>query len=491
MPENPLLIAAAVLAAISLAAYATAFLLRLRASRERGETTSQSQAAELSAMVERQFSQSREAQTAELTRMGDDVARLVDQMAQLRAESARGVEALRAENASSLERVRTDVASALDATRQENARSLEQLRHENSQALDAMRATVDEKLERTLNERLAQSFKRVDERLMQVDRGLGEMQGLAAGVGDLKRVLSNVKTRGILGEVQLGAILSDVLAPSQYAENVATVPGSAERVEFAVRMPGEGDETVWLPIDAKFPGDTYERLRTASEAGDAQAVDAAWKALEARLRTEARDIHDKYVAPPATTSFGIMFLPFEGLYAEVASRPGLLGRLQREWRVNVAGPSTMAALLNSLQMGFQAVAIQRRADEIQRVLTGVKTEFSSYQAMLLRAQRQLGTASRTIDSLVGTRTRAMERQLAGVTELDEGGDVPRDAGTLWGRDATRDEGEGSPRDAGVLRDGEGASPDAAGTALPVARGAHFADRPGLAGTDAAASSEEE
>lgn len=427
MPDNPLLVAAAVLAAISLAAYAIAAVLRLRAARGRGGAA-QGQASELSAMVERQFAQSRESQAAELARMGDDMARLVDQMAQLRAESARGVESVRAEGARSLERVRADVASALDATRQENARSLDQLRRENAQALEAMRATVDEKLERTLTERLSQSFRRVDERLSQVDRGLGEMQGLAAGVGDLKRVLSNVKTRGMLGEVQLGAILREVLAPGQYAENVATVPGSSERVEFAVRMPGQGGETVWLPIDAKFPGDAYEHLRAAEEAGDAEAVAAAWRTLEGRLRAEAADIHDKYVAPPATTSFGILFLPFEGLYAEVADHPGLIERLQRESRVSVAGPATMAALLNSLEMGFQAVAIQQRADEIQRVLAAVKTEFSSYQEMLLRAQRQLGTASRTIDSLVGTRTRAMERTLADITVPVKGWEPPAEAG---------------------------------------------------------------
>ena len=241
-------------------------------------------------------------------------------------------------------------------------------------------------------------------------------------MGDLKRVLSNVKTRGIVGEVQLGFILREVLAPAQYAENVATVPGSSERVEFAVRIPGEDGSSVWLPIDAKFPGDTYDHLREAQETGDAAVVDAAWRLLEARLRSEAKDIHDKYVAPPATTSFGILFLPFEGLYAEAAGRPGLLERLQRESRVSVAGPSTMAAMLNSLEMGFQAVAIQQRANEVQRVLVDVRTEFAKYADELAKAQRQLATASRTLDVLATTRTRAMERRLASVTELETGED---------------------------------------------------------------------
>lgn len=406
MPTEVLL---AILIVLLVAALVVAALALVRLSRAaEGAGRPAAQAPELSAMLERQFAQSRELQRVELSQAGDGLSRLADQMAQLRAETARGLETVRADNAQSLERVRM-----------ENAQSIERLRAENAQALEAMRATVDEKLERTLNERLSQSFARVDARLQQVDRGLGEMQGLAQGVGDLKRVLSNVKARGIVGEVQLGAILREVLAPVQFAENVATVPGSSERVEYAVRIPGEDGQTVWLPIDAKFPGDSYEHLRAVQEEGDAAAVEAAWKVLETRLRTEAKDIHDKYVAPPATTAFGVLFLPFEGLYAEVANRPGLLERLQRESRVSVAGPSTMAALLNSLEMGFQAVAIQRRADEIQRTLAAVKTEFVSYQTLLLRAQKQLGTATRTIDSLVGTRARAMDRALASVT-LPEG-----------------------------------------------------------------------
>lgn len=326
--------------------------------------------------------------------------------------------------------VRRDVVQQLDVNRRALDARLAQMgetvstqltgiRTDTNSQLDRMRATVDEKLQKTLNDRITQSFALVNESLDKVGRGLGEMQSLASDVGGLKRVLSGVKTRGILGEVQLGAILKEMLAPAQYDCDVATVPGSANRVEFAVKLPGEGDGTVYLPIDAKFPGDTYEHLRDALDAGDSTAADAAWKTLERRLKEEARDIRDKYLDPPATTAFGILFLPFEGLYAEVANRPGLLEELQRTYRVNVAGPSTMAAMLNSLQMGFQTVAIQQRASEIQTVLAAVKTEFGTYQKTLRQAQKQLGTVSRTVDNLVGTRSRAMERKLRSITEMED------------------------------------------------------------------------
>ena len=401
MPAESLLVVLVGLLVIVIGAVLVV-LVRLVRTQAGRALASPSQAPTVSAMLERQFAQSRELQQVELSQAAGSVSKLSDQVAQLRAETARSLEAMRAENQASLERVRV-----------ENARSAE-----------AVRSTMDDKLGRELGEQLTRSFSRVDARLEQVNRGLGEMQGLAQGVGDLKRVLSNVKTRGIVGEVQLGFILREVLAPAQYAENVATVPGSSERVEFAVRIPGEDGSSVWLPIDAKFPGDTYDHLREAQETGDAAAVDAAWRLLEARLRSEAKDIHDKYVAPPATTSFGILFLPFEGLYAEAAGRPGLLERLQR---VSVAGPSTMAATLNSLEMGFQAVAIQQRANEVQRVLVDVRTEFTKYVDELAKAQRQLATASRTLDVLATTRTRAMERRLASVTEL-EAGESPSAAG---------------------------------------------------------------
>ena len=317
------------------------------------------------------------------------------------------------------------VTGQLTAVRGSLDRQLADIRTDTNTQLDRMRTTVDEKLQKTLNDRITQSFALVNESLDKVGRGLGEMQSIAADVGGLKRVLAGVKTRGILGEVQLGAILAEMLAPGQYDRDVATVPGSANRVEFAVKLPGDAGVPVYLPIDAKFPADTYEHLRSALDAGDASAAEAAWKELERRLKDEAKDIRDKYLAPPSTTTFGILFLPFEGLYAEVAGRPGLLEELQRTYRVNVAGPSTMAALLNSLQMGFQTVAIQQRASEIQTVLAAVKTEFGTYQTMLRQAQKQLGTVSRTVDTLVGTRSRAMERKLRSITELDDPAEAAR------------------------------------------------------------------
>ena len=311
-------------------------------------------------------------------------------------------------------------------------KQLSDMRKENEAKLELMRQTVDEKLQKTLDERMTQSFQRVSTQLEQVHQGLGEMRGLAEGVGDLKKVLSGVKTRGIVGEIQLGAILRDILSPEQYEENVATVSGSTERVEFAVKLPGESGETVWLPIDSKFPGDTYEHLVDAINAGNEEAIAAAKKSLETRIKAEAKDISTKYIAPPETTNFAILFLPFEGLYAEVVSQTGLLEQLQREYRVNVCGPSTMAALLNSLQMGFQSVAIQKHADEIQKVLSAVKTEFETYQAQLEKAQKQIRTAETTIDKILTTRTKAMNRKLRGVTALESLEDAQSTLGLVEG-----------------------------------------------------------
>ena len=285
--------------------------------------------------------------------------------------------------------------------------NLRELREDNNKKLDEMRGIVDEKLQKTLSDRMNESFRLVNERLEQVYRGLGEMQTLAQGVGDLKKVLTNVKTRGIVGEIQLGAILSDILAPEQYAENVATVPGSRNVVEFAVRLPAEDGSTIWLPIDSKFPGDTYGALR-----------DACAKQLILTLRSEAKDIRDKYLEPPYTTEFGIMFLPFEGLYAEAVQR-GMVEILQRDFHVNIAGPSTMAALLNSLQMSFRTIAIQKRSGEVWNVLGAVKTEFDKFETCLTQTQNRLDQASRELDKLVGTRTRAIRRRLKNVTELSE------------------------------------------------------------------------
>jgi DNA recombination protein RmuC len=280
-----------------------------------------------------------------------------------------------------------------------------------------MRATVDEKLQSTLETRLGQSFQLVSERLEAVQRGLGEMQVLAAGVGDLKRVLTNVKTRGTFGEVQLGALLEQILVAEQYAANVATVPGSADRVEYAIRLPGTEDGTpVWLPIDAKYPIEDYQRLLDFQDAADAEGALIAGKALELRVREEAKRIHTKYVAPPHTTDFAILFLPTEGLYAEVIRRPGLSDQLQREYRVTIAGPTTLTALLNSLQMGFRTLAIEKRSSEVWQVLGAVKNEFSKFGTVLEKTRKQLDTVRNSIDN-AGTRTRAIERKLRGVESL--------------------------------------------------------------------------
>lgn len=297
-------------------------------------------------------------------------------------------------------------------------RQLTDIKDDNSKRLEQIRVTVDEKLQTTLEEKMNRSFKTVSEQLEQVYKGLGEMQSLASGVGDLKKVLSNVKNRGILGEMQLGAILSEILAPEQYATNVETVPASGNRVEFAIKLPGEGEGTVWLPIDSKFPGDTYSALQSAYDSGDKEAVDAAFKELAVRIKASAKDIRDKYVKPPYTTNFGIMFLPFEGLYAEVVNH-GLVEELQRLYQVNVAGPSTMAALLNSLYMGFRTLAIQKRSDEVWRVLAKVKSEFDKFEDVLTKTQRHMKQVEDDLTTLVGTRTNTIQRALRDVERLDD------------------------------------------------------------------------
>ena len=317
--------------------------------------------------------------------------------------------ALTADNEKRLGDIRQTLETKLKAIQDDNAVKLEQ-----------MRATVDEKLQSTLEARLGQSFKLVSERLEAVQRGLGEMQSLASGVGDLKRVLTNVKTRGMLGEVQLGALLEQMLAPEQYESNVATVPGSGDRVEFAVRMPGPNDEEpLYLPIDAKFPIEDYQRLLDAQEAVDAVAAEQAGRALEVRIREEAKRIRSKYVAPPHTTDFAVLFLPTEGLYAEVIRRPGLFETLQRDHHVTIAGPTTLTALLNSLQMGFRTLAIAKRSSEVWTLLGAVKSEFGKFATVLERTGKQLDTVRNSISS-AGQRTRAIERKLRGVETLSDG-----------------------------------------------------------------------
>ncbi len=308
-------------------------------------------------------------------------------------------------------------AQQMELVRKSVEERLTQLQAGNEKKLDEMRHTVDEKLQKTLDERLKQSFSLVNERLEQVHKGLGEMQTLATGVGDLKKVLSNVKTRGILGEIQLGAILEEILAPEQYATDIATVKGSANRVEYAVKMPGAAEgETVWLPIDAKYPSDAYSDLLDAYDAGDPEAVKAAGTVLDNRITLFAKEIHEKYVHLPETTEFAILFLPVEGLYAEVVRR-GLVEKLQTGYKVNIAGPTTMAALLNSLQMGFRTLAIQKRSGEVWNVLGDVKSEFGKFSGLLDKTKKYLNYASGTIDDLMGVRTRAIERKLKDVTAL--------------------------------------------------------------------------
>jgi DNA recombination protein RmuC len=313
---------------------------------------------------------------------------------------------------------REQLAAELEKVRQTVGQSLDVLRKENDEKLEKMRATVEEKLQGTLEQRLGESFKQVSERLEAVHKGLGEMQTLASGVGDLKRVLTNVKTRGGWGEMQLGAILEEMLAPEQYVANVAVDPASAQRVEFAVRMPGQGDgDAILLPIDAKFPHEDYDRLLAAHESGDAGQVEIAAKALERAVRLQARTICDAYIKPPHSTDFAIMYLPTEGLYAEVARRPGLVREIQSSCRVMVAGPSNLAAFLNSLQMGFRTLAIQKRSSEVWQVLGAAKAEFQRYGDVWDKLGKQLDTARRTVDE-AGKRTRAVERRLRGVEAVD-------------------------------------------------------------------------
>ncbi|PWL85122.1 MAG: DNA recombination protein RmuC [Oscillospiraceae bacterium] len=315
------------------------------------------------------------------------------------------------ESEQKLENIRTTMETRISSMQADNAKKL-----------DEMRRTVDEKLQKTLDEKLRQSFSRVSEQLESVYKGLGEMQTLAAGVGDLKKVLSNVKTRGILGEIQLGAILEQILSPEQYAENIATVRGSTERVEYAVRLPGDGDEPVWLPIDAKFPADAYGALLEAYDAADAAQVETAAKVLEQRVKTFAKDIHTKYVHVPETTEFGVMFVPVEGLYAELVRR-GMVESLQTQYKVVLAGPTTMAALLNSLQMGFRTLAIQKRSSEVWQVLGAVKSEFETFGEALAQAQKRIELAGADLEKLVGVRTRQIQRKLRTVTALPQGGEA--------------------------------------------------------------------
>ncbi len=370
------------------------------------------------------------------SRVLDEFSRLRSEFSQLgaglRAEVGEGfrgqsveldtrLQGMEGKTAEEFARQRRDFAELGLQLREEMERRLKAIEEKNEKKLEEMRATVDEKLQGTLEQRLGESFKQVSERLEQVHKGLGEMQSLAAGVGDLKKVLTNVKTRGTWGEVQLGALLEQVLTPEQYGTNVATT-GTNERVEYAIKLPGQqlNGDPLWLPVDAKFPMEDYQRLVEASERGDAEGVEKAGKDLETRVWTFAKAIRDKYVAPPRTTDFGILFLPTEGLYAEMMRRSGFADEVQRELRVTLAGPSTLLALLNSLQMGFRTLQIQKRSSEVWELLGVVKSEFGKYSDVLVKVKEKLDQASKTIEN-AETRTRQIQRKLKSVEEVERPG----------------------------------------------------------------------
>ena len=370
-------------------------------------------------------------QSSKLKRM-DDLEKQLQQLQVQSQENQKGDAALLARQdlliqsvESSLEKLQarqTDNAmqteQKLDQMRRSLSESLERMQTGNQAQLDSIRKTVDEKLQETLDRKLNDSFQLVSQRLEQVYKGLGEMQTLAAGVGDLKKVLSNVKTRGVLGEIQLGAILEQLLSPDQYAVNVATKQGSQANVEYAIRLPGSDGNPVWLPVDAKFPLDAYEQLLAAYDAADAVQVESAVKALKTRVKSFAKDVQTKYIDPPNTTDFAILFIPVEGLYAELV-RAGMVEILQREHKVTLAGPTTMSALLNSLQMGFRTLAIQKRSSEVWKVLGAVKSEFEKFATVLEATQNRLNQANSELDKLVGTRTRQIQRTLKNVETLPD------------------------------------------------------------------------
>ncbi|MBR2471530.1 MAG: DNA recombination protein RmuC [Clostridia bacterium] len=379
-----------------------------------------------------------------LVRKNDGTAKAVrDENASMRMEMTQKLGIMennlvtRMENASKLqnEQLNTITKNNNDAIRHLNEtveKKLAQMQENNEKKLEQMRATVDEKLHKTLETRLSESFKTVSERLEQVHKGLGEMQSLARGVGDLKKVMSNVKTRGILGELQLSSILEQIIPPSQYEKNIATKPGSRDVVEYAIKLPGKDDHPVYIPVDAKFPIEAYNRLLDAYDAADTNAVALASKEIEAAIKKSAKDIHEKYIYPPNTTDFGIMFLPVEGLYAEVVRNTALFETLQNEYKILVAGPTTLSALLTSLQMGFKTVAIEKRASEVWNVLGAVKTEFVKFSEVLDKAQKKINQASNDMDKLVGARTKKIMVQLNKIEQvdevvlLDEGDDEPEE-----------------------------------------------------------------
>ena len=345
-------------------------------------------------------------------------AEVNSQLESLERRFYENVRDLRSEQNTLARAARMESQAASDRLGEQLDKKLEKLTESTAANLEQIRLTVDEKLQSTLERRLGESFQQVSLRLEQVHRGLGEMQTLAGGVGDLKRILSNVKNRGIWGEMQLGVLLRDLLAPEQFAENVVVKQGTAERVEFALKLPGSKDETVWLPIDAKFPQEDFQRLLEAREQADTAAADIALKQLERRLKSEARDIQNKYLCPPQTTDFAIMYLPIEGLFAEAVNLPGLLDELQRTYRVCVAGPTTLAALLNSLQMGFKTLAIEKRTGEVWRTIAAVKQDFVTFSLLLDKTKKKLQEASGHIDA-AARRSRVINKRLDGSKEEED------------------------------------------------------------------------
>lgn len=351
-----------------------------------------------------------------------EIDRAMQSFGDMISKNQRDIGDIQTERFNNIERTTSEMRKTLeirlDLLRTENTQAIDKLRKENSQQLMDMRKTVDEKLQETLESRISKSFKLVSERLEEVYKGLGEMQTLSRGVGDLKKVLSNVKTRGILGEMQLGAIIEEMLSPTQYDTNIVTVPGTRNPVEFAIKLPDSEGITTYMPIDSKFPADTYQALLDAYESGDKGAVETAAKALRTRLLGDAKDIHEKYVSPPYTTDFAIMFLPIEGLYAEAVNR-GLIDELQSKYKIMVAGPSTMAAMLSAIRLGFKTLAIQKQTSQVWEVLGAVKTEFGKFEAILESTQKRLNQANDDLDKLIGVRTRAIVRKLDSVESIED------------------------------------------------------------------------
>lgn len=424
--EN-LILALVLLSVILSAAGFWAALMALRAARRAGRDTADDLEELLDEALARMEGTLSDASSRQASRAAETFGSLI-------AQNQHTASAAQQSSLQAMERQlyasQASTADALRAQSEEMRRALRQMQADTRESLEKIRVSVDEQLQTTLERRVGESFKAVSGQLEQVYKGLGEMQTLAAGVGDLKKILGNVKTRGILGEVQLSALLSEILAPEQYLENAVTVPGSSARVEFAVRMPGEEGHPVLMPVDSKFPADAYMALQDAYESADPARVKEAGAQLEARLKSFAKDIRDKYISPPDTTAFGVMFLPFEGLYAEAVNR-GMVETLQREYGVSIAGPSTMAALLNALQMGFRSVALSRRSQEVWRLLGAVRTEFDRFAEVLASTQKRLQLAGDDLDKLVGARTRAISRKLRVVERLDpdsarEALDIPED-----------------------------------------------------------------